>query len=188
MRTKPKNTITTRVLAEGGMARVDAIDRSLAALDLEEAEKIHGVRETFSRKRKEANCVGLEAERALLIKELEQWAEIDSQTWDKKTMETPFGKLGFRVSQPTVVLVKKVAKSFKAALELLQARLPKFVRTAPEIDKEAILSAERAEGDDFDAKGLRECGLEIKQDDEFWVESNAAKDLDDASRRLKACA
>lgn len=184
MRTKPKNTITTRALAEGAMARVDAIDRSLAALDLEEAEKIHGVREAFSRKRKDANCVGLEAERTLLIKELEQWAEVDSPAWEKKTMETPFGRLGFRVSQPTVALVKKVARSFKAALELLQTRMPEYVRNAPEIDKEAILSASRA--DTFDATPLRECGLEIKQDDEFWVESNAAKDLEEAAKKLKA--
>lgn len=184
MRTKPRNTITTRALAESAMARVDTIDRSLAAFDLEEAEKIHNVREAFSRKRKDANCAGLEAERTLLIKELEQWAEADSHTWEKKTMETPFGRLGFRVSQPTVALVKKVAKSFKAALELLQARLPEFVRTAPEIDKEAILSASRA--DTFDGTSLRECGIEVKQDDEFWVESNAAKDLDEAAKKLKA--
>lgn len=183
-RVKPRNMITSRMQAEEAMSRLNQIDTQFAEWDLNEAHAIAQIREQFVEHRKEHNYAGLEAERALLMKELQDWADVDSANWDKKTLETPFGRLGFRVSQPAVVLVKKVARSFKHALELLQGKMPKFVRLAPEIDKEAILAADRDKT--LDEKTLKMCGLEVVQDDEFWIESNAAKDLEKAAKKLKA--
>ncbi|TAN62556.1 hypothetical protein EPN18_04475, partial [bacterium] len=131
-RVKPKNTITNRTQAETAMSRLSQIDRQSADWDIKEANAVAVVREQFAAIRKDNRCALL-VERTLLIKELQTWAEADSATWGRKTLETPFGKLGFRVSQPAVVLVKKAARSFKAALELLQTRLPEFVRTVAEI-------------------------------------------------------
>lgn len=183
-RVKPKNMITNRAQAEAAMSKINQIDRQFAEWDLNEAQAVAKIREQFAAHRKKSNYIGLEAERSLLIKEIHAWAEVDSANWEKKTLETPFGKLGFRVSQPTVVLVKRVAKSFKQALDLLKATLPDFVREISEIDKEKILAAERDKI--LDATGLKMCGLEVKHDDEFWIESNAAKDLDEAAKKLKA--
>lgn len=183
-RVKPKNSIANRQQAEAAMARLNAIDRQFAQWDMAEANAVSKVREEFSETRKKGNYVGLEAERALLIKEIQAWADVDSATWEKKTLETPFGNLGFRVSQPAVVLVKKVAKSFKQAIELLRAKMPEFVREVPEIDKEAILAADR--DDTLNHLVLQKCGLEVKQEDEFWVESAASKDLEEAAKKLRA--
>lgn len=183
-RVKPRNSITSRDQAEAAMSRINQIDMQFAAWDLKEATAVSLIREQFAELRKDNNHIGLEAERALLMKELQDWAEVDSQNWEKKTLETPFGKFGFRVSQPAVVLVRKVARSFKHALELLQGKMPEFVRQVPEVDKEAILAAERA--GHLDERALKACGLEIKQEDEFWVESTASKDLEAAAKKLRA--
>jgi len=183
-RVKPKNTITSRTLAEAAMGEIDSIDRQFGEWDMNEAKAVAVVRELFMRVRKENNYAGLEAKRALLMKELEAWAEADSANWEKKTLETPFGRLGFRTSTPAVVLVKKVAKSFKAALYWLDLDFPEFVREIKEVNKEAILAEHAAKK--LNAEKLRACGLEVKQADEFWIESNAAKDLEEASKKLRA--
>lgn len=185
-RVKPKNTITSRTLAEAAMSEIDSIDRQFADWDMKEAEGVAVVREQFAAIRKENNYAGLEAKRALLIKELEAWAETDCANWDgKRTIKTPFGRLGFRTSTPAVVLVKKVSKSFDAAIEWLERlRLSQFVREVKEVNKEAILSEYSAKT--LDEKALLAAGLKVKQEDEFWIESNAAKDLEEASKKLKA--
>ena len=183
-RIKPTNTITSRAQAEAAMAKLNQIDAGLARMDLDEAEAISAVREKHNRLQREGGRPGMEAEKALLVKELEAWAEGDVSNWPRKTIETPFGSLGFRVSQPTVALVKKVAKSFKDALVLLQAKLPCYVRQEPQIDKEKILSDER--NNELRADALAKCGLEVKQDDEFWVETAASQDLEAAAKKLRA--
>jgi len=183
-RIKSKNSITSRAQAEVAMAQLNNIDQRLTAMELEEANAISDVREAHAKLQRKAGRPGMEAEKALLVKELESWADQDAATWPARSIETPFGRLGFRVGNPTVVLVKKIARNFDAALALLQRTLPDLVRTAPMIDKERILAEDRAET--LDAVVLGECGLEVKQDDEFWIETAASKDLDDAAKKLRA--
>lgn len=183
-RVKPRNSITNKQQAESAMERINSIDRRLAEWDLKEAHEVSLIRARFSEVRTKGNIAVMEAEKELLVKELHAFAEIDSATWEKKTFETPFGNIGYRMSQPTVVLVKKVAKSLKLATELLKAKLPNFIRNTPEIDKEAILAADRDKT--LDKVLLKSCGLEIKQEDEFWIESKASKDLDEAAKKLRA--
>ena len=183
-RIKPKNSITTRVQAEAGMANLNKIDQVLAQMDLDEANAISAVRELHQGAQRVAGRPGLEAEKALLVKELEAWADKDAATWEKRSIETPFGSLGYRVGQPTVTLIKRIAKSFDAALDLLKAEFPQYVRDVPQIDKAQILADNTAEV--LDAAALGECGLEVKQDDEFWIETAASKDLEDAAKKLRA--
>lgn len=182
-RVKPKNSIKTYANMEAAMMRLNQIDTKLAQWDLNEAEDIAMVRESHTTIQRQGGRPGLEAEKALIVKELEAWAEEASATWDKKTLITPFGRLGFRVSTPAVTIIKKVARNFKEAVELVLLQLPDYVRKVYEIDKDKILAADR-EGT-LEVETLAKCGLEVKQDDEFWLETNASKDLDEASRKLK---
>lgn len=184
MRLKPKNSITCLEQAEAAMAKIDDIDRRLAGWDLEEAEAVQKVRDEFNEKRKAGGYIAIETQRAFLARELEAWAETDAANWGKKTVETAYGSFGYRFSSPSVALVKRVARSFKHALELLGKRLPVYIRTVSEVDREGILAAEREKT--LDAKALRECGLEVRQANEFWIESNAAKDLEAAAKALRA--
>lgn len=186
-RMKPKNRINSKAQAEAAMASLNKIDTELARMDLDEADAIAAIREKYARMQREAGRVSMEAEKALLVKELEAWAEADKEHWPKKTMETPFGCLGFRVGNPAVVLVKKVAKNLDAALALLQARLKAYVRDVPQIDKEKILAAARDEETwPQEEVELAKCGLAVKQDDEFWIETSASKDLEAAAQKLRA--
>lgn len=183
-RMKPKNNILTRPQAEAAMAQLNGIDQKLATWDMEEANAIAAIREEHAKLQRKGGRPGLEAEKALLVKELEAWADKDACTWPARSIETPFGRLGYRVSTPAVVLIKKVARTFDAALQLLQGGMPDFVRSAPQIDKEKILAEDRA--DTLDAVALGQCGLEVKQEDEFWIETAASKDLEDAAKKLRA--
>lgn len=182
-RIKPKKSITTQDQAIAAMGRLNQIDTQLAQWDLYEAEQIAKVREEHVQLQRKAGRPGLEAEKALLIKELEAWASEASATWEKRTMETPFGRIGFRVTTPAVTLIKRVAKNFKDAVELVMLYLPDFVRQSYEVDKEKILAAEREGTLEMDK--LARCGLEIKQEEQFWLETCASKDLDEASKKLK---
>ena len=168
------------------MSKINQIDMVLANWDLNEANEIACVREQHAQLQRKGGRPGLEAEKALLIKELEAWADQDSATWPKKSIETPFGSLGFRVGNPTVVLIKKVAKNFDAALELLQSRMSFFVRQVPQIDKEQILARAREEDWMETEPQLAKCGLTVKQNDEFWIATNASKDLESAAQKLRA--
>ena len=109
-RLKPKNSITTRAQAEAAMAKLNGIDTELARMELDEAEAIGAVREKHARLQREAGRPGMDAEKALIVKELEAWADQDEATWGKRSYETPFGSFGFRVSTPAVVLIKKIAE------------------------------------------------------------------------------
>ncbi|MDN3515338.1 MAG: host-nuclease inhibitor Gam family protein [Candidatus Brocadia sp.] len=182
-RIKPKNSISTQDQAIAAMGKLNQIDTQLAQWDLCEAEQIAKVREEHVQLQRKAGRLGLEAEKALLIKELEAWAQEASAAWVKKTLETPFGRLGFRVTTPAVTLIKRVAKNFKDAVELVMINLPDFVRKVYEVDKEKILSADREGTLEMDK--LARCGLEVKQEEQFWVETSASKDLDEASKKLK---
>lgn len=182
-RVKPRNSVTTMEGAVSAMNRLNQIDTQLAQWDLCEAEQIAKVREEHVQLQRKAGRPGLEAEKALLVKELESWAEEASATWERKTLETPFGRLGFRVTTPAVALIKRVAKNFKDAVELVMLYLPDFVRQSYEVDKEKILAAEREGLLEMDK--LARCGLTVEQKEEFWVETAASKDLDEASKKLK---
>lgn len=182
-RLKPKNSITTREQAEAAMGWLDNLDRDLAAWDLAEAREIAEVRERHALKQKMEGRASKEAKKALIVRELEEWAAEDRDAWPQKSIETPFGRLGFRTGNPAVVLYRTVAKNLELALALLQENMPQFVRTAPQIDKDAILAADRAET--LDHQELHGCGLKIDQKEEFWVETEASKDLEKAAKALK---
>lgn len=185
-RVKPQSMINTKPQAEEAMAKLDSIDRQFADWDLAEAEAVIKVREKFAEKRQQANFLGMQAERSLLIKELEGFAERDCATWEKKTFETPFGCFGFRITPPTVVLVKRVAKTCEAVIANLENTLmSRFIRTKKEVDKEALLAAFK-DGKIDPSQLENECGLKVKQEDEFWLESRASKDLDEAAKKLRA--
>lgn len=183
-RIKPKNGITTRAQAEAAMSKLNDIDRQLASWDMEEADSIAAVRKTCAEIQRKGGRPGMEAEKALLMKEMEAWAEGDVATWEKKSIETPFGSFGFRVSNPTVALIKKVASKFDVAIELLQSSMKKYVRQVPQVDKEKILADER--NNEIDVTALARCGLKVIQEDEFWVETTASKDLETAAQKLRA--
>ncbi len=84
---------------------------------------------------------------------------------EKKSIETLFGKLGFRKSPPSV----KCGKGFKwdAVLELLKEKMPGYVRTVQEPDKEKLLADREKVGV---ADKLSSVGLVVVHDETFYID------------------
>ena len=96
--------------------------------------------------------------------------------------ETALARYGVRRGLPTVV--KTVSAAWKKLAELFyeSATLKRFTRATPEIDKEKILAAWRdAESGDEAISApaaqskseLQARGIDVTQDDAFWVEAKA---------------
>lgn len=89
----------------------------------------------------------------------------DSLFSKKKSMETAHGIIGFRTGTPKL----KTSKGFTWAscTELLKVFLPGYVRTIDEPAKDKLL----ADRDDEDvAKMLKKIGIEVAQDETFFIE------------------
>ena len=182
-RIKVKNSIKNAEQAREAMDELNAIDTDIADVALREAKALQRVKVRYAGFRENGKHAEKKSRKGVLQVELKAWAESDSSSWETKTYETPAGRLGFRLSTPAVKLIKKIAKSFKASVELLRGDNSGFIRTVEEVDKEAILAAARH--DDFDEAALRKCGLQVDQEDEFWIETEAAKALEKALNKLR---
>jgi len=184
-RTKPKDQITTLTDAIKAMKTINETDIKTAHWEIEEAKALSLVKEEFAEVRMKNKYGELISEKKLLVKDLQSWAKKEEPKWKTKTLTTPFGRLGFRKSTPAVKLIKRIAKNFKEALEWLKNnRFDEYIRTVEEIDKDAILADVRDK--EITNEDIEACGLKVDQKDEFWVESNAASDLDKAVKELKA--
>ena len=118
------------------------------------------------------------AECAELLKEktdsLRAWAECNPQEFTKgrKSIEMVSGTLGFRTGTPKLAVLSR-AFNWDKVIELLRAATAwqGFVRTKEEVDKEGILGAAAAAPDRTGfADELKRVGLQVKQDESFFVE------------------
>lgn len=82
----------------------------------------------------------------------------------KKSMETPHGRIGFRIGQWKVGYEKGFSKK---ALGLIQELKLPFIRTKEEIDKDKILTVRE---DEEQMKQLALCGIKVTQDETFFAE------------------
>jgi phage host-nuclease inhibitor protein Gam len=86
-----------------------------------------------------------------------------------RSLDLVVATIGFRTGQPKVKVLKRwTAAAVFAAIK--ERRWP-FIRTAEELDKEAIIGAR----DKFDNDTLKLVGLSVVQDERFYVEP---KDLE----------
>lgn len=89
----------------------------------------------------------------------------DSLFSKKKSMETAHGIIGFRTGTPKLKTLKGF--TWASCTELLKAFLPGYVRTIDEPAKDKLL----ADRDDEDvAKMLKKVGIEVVQDETFFIE------------------
>ena len=100
--------------------------------------------------------------------------------------ETPLARFGVRLGMPTVV--KTISAAWKKLGEMFfgDDKMKPFTRATPEVDKEKILATWRdAESGDKDVaepaiqakNALRSHGIDVTQDDQFWVESKAEEQV-----------
>ncbi len=82
-----------------------------------------------------------------------------------KSMELTHGKIGFRTGTPKLKTLKGF--TWEAALKLVKAFAPAYIRTKEEINKEALL-ADR--GLAKVANKLADMGITVDQDETFFVD------------------
>jgi phage host-nuclease inhibitor protein Gam len=93
------------------------------------------------------------------------WADANPEEFAKrKSIAFPAGTVGYRTGTPALRLLNK-QWSWERVLEAVQRILPSFVRTKPEVDKEAILN-QRDELQEF----LPMVGLKVAQAETFFIE------------------
>jgi len=93
-----------------------------------------------------------------------QYAEENPDLFVKKrSIETAFGVLGYRLGTPKL----SPRKGFKWAgvLDLVKENFPKFVKTKEDLNKEAILADKELSESD-----LKKMAVEIVQEDSFYID------------------
>jgi len=107
---------------------------------------------------------------------LRAWAESNPQEFAKgrKSIDMLSGTLGFRTGTPKLAPLSR-AFTWDKVIELLKSMVPwaPFVRVKAEVDKEGILGAAAAAADKSKfAEDLKRVGLQVKQEESFFVEPN----------------
>lgn len=138
MAKKARRVITVPAsLAEAGISlfRIGTLDRSIAAIEGDLAEKIARLR-----KQADAKSAPLRVERADLADGLELFADANREAIlqkNRKSVRIPAGLLGWRVTPTKVEIARGAAAKVLAAIKKL--KLTQYIRTKESIDKEALL-------------------------------------------------
>lgn len=149
--------ITSLEEADSALAKISAVKRQIALVNLGLAEDIDALKlkaameiEPFNA---EIEALGRELAKFALKNKAELFVR-------KKSLELTFGVIGFRQSTRLATVGKA---TFKQVLEKLQDReLDKYIRTKHEVDKEALKGAP----EDL----LKTLGCKLKIEDEFYCE------------------
>jgi phage host-nuclease inhibitor protein Gam len=97
----------------------------------------------------------------------EEWAEAHRDEFaGKKSIAMVHGTVGFRTGMPRLATLK--GWKWDAVLRVLREQHPEFVRTKAEVDKDLLLARRADLGDG----ALRDLGVEVKQDESFFVDPN----------------
>ena len=98
---------------------------------------------------------------------LRAWAEANPQEFGKrKSIDFLSGILGFRTGTPKLALLNR-AWNWEKVTDAVCHHLPNFVRSKPEVDKEAIIG--QRDEEEIQAV-LPRCGLKVVQGESFYVE------------------
>ena len=123
--------------------------------------KINKIKERY---RGEINTI--EAEMAEQFDTLEHYAKTNETLFEKKkSIPMLHGKIGFRTGTPK--LKTRRGFTWAAALELTLKQLPDFIRVKQDVDREQIIANREADGM---ADKIHDCGMEVVQDETFFVE------------------
>lgn len=109
---------------------------------------------------------------------LRGWAEANLAEFGKRrSLELIHGELGWRVGMPK--LVKRAKLTWEAMVDKVKSILGHaYIRSKDEVDRATIIRAH--EDGVIDAAQLRQCGLEVSQDDTFFVTPR----IDDVTNRV----
>ena len=160
--TKFLKFLTTRTEAEATVATVAALTNKQRILTAQMDKQLLQIKADY-----EGEIGAIEKEINEGYEQLQQWAleHPDEFPKGKKSIAFLAGTIGFRTGTPKLVLLR--GWNWKKALDAVQTHLPNFIRQAPDIDKEAILSQR-----DELSPALSLVGMKVDQGESFFVEPN----------------
>ncbi|WP_317899455.1 host-nuclease inhibitor Gam family protein [Aurantibacillus circumpalustris] len=158
---KPVMSVKTINEAETVMAEYATADAKLAKINATMDEQMTAIRNKFTDQINELTEVKEEK-----LNLLHFFAESNTQLFDKKkSILMTHGAIGFRTGTPKLKTLKRF--TWGSVVELLKIKLPEYVRTVDEPAKDKLL----ADRDDENvSKHFEKCGIEVVQDETFYVE------------------
>jgi phage host-nuclease inhibitor protein Gam len=152
----------TQLQYEEALAKFAKNDAEKCSLEAEMDERITAIRDEY-----DDDLSIITAEQALLMAVIKGYCVQNKTTLftEKRSIETLFGKLGFRKSPHALKCLK--GYKWEDVVEKLEELLPDYVRTIKEADKEKLLAdRDRPEI----AAQFSVIGVEVKQDEKFFIE------------------
>jgi phage host-nuclease inhibitor protein Gam len=158
---KPVMAVKTIDEAEAVMAEYAIADAKAAKITATMDVEITKIREKYSEQLQELSELKEDKFNALQF-----FAENNAGLFEKrKSYAMSHGFIGFRTGTPKLKTLKK--HTWGSATELLKEYLPEYVRTVDEPAKDKLL-ADR-ENEEVN-KLFTKCGIEVAQDESFFVE------------------
>lgn len=166
--TRTKKKLTTLINSEELPEQMRKFATATSKIKAIEAE-IELAKQEIVRKY-ELKLQSLNEQREEAVQTLQAYAEHhrDELFKTRKSMELPHGTMGFRMGTPKVEKSKKV--TWEGVLEDLRLIDPAFVRTKQEANKDLIIARRMEDGV---MSSLRAVGLDVVQDETFFVEAKA---------------
>lgn len=156
----PTEQVTTEQLNENfaQYARAEAKIRKIQAeVDL----KISKIRESFANELANLNEVKDEAFDFMHAYALQNKKDFEK----KRSLDFAHGSMGFRMGTPKLKTIKGF--TWAAVLNLVKSKMPDYVRSTEEVNKEKFLVDREAEGM---RDNMREVGIQVDQDETFFVQ------------------
>ena len=176
MATRQKKTVisgVTREAAEEAFAQYAKADASINKIQAEVELKCAQIREKWQDK-----LSALTVERGEAFDVLQGFAAEHPELFTKKkSLEMVHGTIGFRTGTPKLKTLKGF--TWASALELVKRVLPVYVRVKEEIAKDRLIDDRDVEDVRIEvgggevvpmAEAMKGCGLEVVQDETFFVE------------------
>jgi len=144
------------------LAKYAGNDARMNALTSEMDEEITAIREQYD---DDLNILAKENEMHLAIIKGYCVQNRESLFVEKKSIATIHGTIGFRLTTPSLKCI--AGTNWEKVLAKLKEKLPAYVRTSEEPDKEKLL-ADRAS--ETVAPLLTELGVKVSQGENFYIE------------------
>lgn len=144
------------------MGQVAAADAAVRRITAQMDAELKRVRDKY------ADALDAEtAKREAAEGELASWAELNREAFgNKRSMQLTHGVMGWRLGTPALKLRPRVKADM--ALDLVKNRMPEFIRTKTEVNKDAILGAVSTGA--LAREALAELGYQVTQTERFYVE------------------
>jgi phage host-nuclease inhibitor protein Gam len=165
MRTKAKHAAPkTREELEGLVGQIADLINHERLLKVQMDDALLEIKSRY-----EAHFAGVKERLAVLLPQVEAWAEAHQDEFGKqRSLTLLHGTIGWRTGNPTLKTI--AGWTWDRVLEAVRTAAGNYIRSKEEVNKQAILADRVILG----PEGLRALGVKVVQADDFFVEPHLA--------------